>query len=49
MPAPPDPFEAATRAAVLAGAPVPAGLTARDPAQLARRFGGSIGGNNVDG
>jgi len=45
MPAPPDPFEAATRAAVLAGAPVPAGLTARDPAQLARRF--AVYRNNV--
>lgn len=45
MPPPPDLFEAQTRAAVLAGAPVPAGLTAHDPAQVARRF--AVYRNNV--
>ncbi|MGJ3262903.1 MAG: putative DNA-binding domain-containing protein [Salinarimonas sp.] len=38
-------FAGETRAAVLAGAAVPAGLTARDPAQVARRF--AVYRNNV--
>lgn len=45
MPPHPDLFEAQTRAAVLAGAPVPDGLAARDPSQLARRF--AVYRNNV--
>ncbi|WP_349368237.1 DNA-binding domain-containing protein [Salinarimonas sp.] len=45
MPARPDLFEAEIRAAVLAGADVPAGLTARHPSQVARRF--AVYRNNV--
>lgn len=45
MPVRPDLFEAQTRAAVLAGGGVPAGLTARRPAQVARRF--AVYRNNV--